>query len=479
MQKDVQLTIYDSVFAKSDLTSISMECIFDQIQRGKINYEYISKARNISNKNNPEYSRLKEISQQIIWGFEKQTKLFTGYVYFDVDLKPEDSPEFTKKLLFDLPFVKAVWLSFGGTGIGGIIYCPYISSKEEYKLAYTSLCQAVKNQTGIILDSKCSNYNRFNTISYDTDILIRQFPTVFSDIISGSKKEKSLSYSKYNLDNSVQPIPELISNISKNFEKDFYLKSVLVDKVTKQPILFNSGIKYNSQLHEFATYVDSSIINKQPLKNKRSTLAYNSDGYSCIKIVLTESFYFPKGKRAKTLTAICMNLIISNFFSKLELNKNLIYNLLLVLNQRCILKPVPAGEQPVLMPLDDSEINKLSTFIYNKLVTNEYSIKLNSCKSIRTFDFVNVYLQDNPEYTGDKHPRSIILKQIRELKSISGIKDEKELVDYPKIIAELYESYPGRKAKEYIEILSKERNISESYSKKVFFTHNPKRLPFE
>ncbi len=131
------------------------------------------------------------------------------------------------------------------------------------------------------------------------------------------------------------------------------------------------------------------------------------------------------------------NLLISNHFNKHQFSKNLIYNLLLVLNSRCVEKKVKDGEQPVYIPLDDSEINKLSTFIYNTFIENKVAVKLESCKSIRSQDFIKKYLIDNPEYSGDKHPRTIILKQIKNLKS--GVTTN----NYNDTISELIDFYPA------------------------------------
>lgn len=178
---------------------------------------------------------------------------------------------------------------------------------------------------------------------------------------------------------------------------------------------------------------------------------------------MPENFYFVRTKRAKSLSSIVFNLLISNHFNKHQFSKNLIYNLLLVLNSRCVEKKVKDGEQPVYIPLDDSEINKLSTFIYNTFIENKVAVKLESCKSIRSQDFVKKYLIDNPEYSGDKHPRTIILCQIHQIKS-NSIKN-----NWKSIISELIMCYPELKAKKYIEILMLEHKLKYNSARDIYY----------
>lgn len=457
MQNNVQFPIFNSVFSKECSELIDLTSIFSSIKEGKYNSDYISLARSL-NKSETNYNKAKEHSKQIIWGFNKSNKQFTGYVYIDIDLTPEDNPEFIKQLLFELPEIKACWLSFGGKGVGAIIYCPYINNNKQYKQAYNSIAEYIYKNLGLLIDKKCSNFNRFNTISFDSELLLRDFPTAHQ-----IKFNKSDNYNLYQLDSDLKLDVDLVDELVKIFEKDFYFKFIVVNKLNQKPVQFSKNLVYDSNIHTLEKYISNNIISEEEIKNNNSTLAYSTDGYSCIKHQLPLNYYFPKGKRASSLTVIGLKILLCDLFSKYTNKKQLLFNILTVLNStRCITYQVQKGVQPVYLPLLEEEINKLTTYIYNIYIENKIQIKLDCCKSVISSNFTNNYLLENPTYTGDKHPRTLILREINQIKKQNNnFKNKNMLYD-------LFESYPDLQTKDYIEILSKENNWSVSYAKRKY-----------
>lgn len=462
MTSNVTFPIFNSVFSQEYSELIDLTSIFSSIKEGKYNSEYISLARSL-NKSEVNYNKSKEQSKQIIWGFNKSNKQFTGYVYIDVDLNSEDNPEYIKQLLFELPEIKACWLSFGGKGVGAIIYCPSINNNKQYKQAFNSIAEYIYKNVGLLIDKKCSNFNRFNTISFDSKLLIRDFPTAHQ-----IKFHKSDDYNLYKLDSNLKMDVDLIEELVKMFEKDFYFKFIVINKLNKKPVRFSKNIFYDSNIHILEKYISNNIISEENFKNKNNTLAYSSDGYACLKQRLSYNLYFTKGKRASSLTVIGLKILLCDLFSKYTNKKQLLFNILTVLNStRCIAYQVQKGVQPVYLPLLDEEINKLTTYIYNIYIENKIKIKLDCCKSVISSNFINCYLLENPTYTGDKHPRTLILREINQLKKQNNnFKNKNKLYD-------LYESYPDLRTKDYIEILSKENNWTFSYAKRKF--HNMKK----
>ena len=452
---DIEFPIYNSIFSKNINEKSKHEIVLNNIKSGVYNLDNIQKARIINDKTSAIYSSLKENSKQITWGVDINNKL-TGFVYFDIDLNSGDNKEFTRELIINIPYVCALWKSFGGNGFSGLVFCDWVNNSNDYKLAYKSLSDYFQKNIGIELDNKCSNYNRKNTLSFDSDLFLNDNPVNFDYIIQNEK----IDISKLELDNNISIDIDIIEYFSDLFSKDFYHKLIVCDKLTGIPIQYSNNLIYNQSKHNLSKFISPEVISLFK-SNENASLAINDNYFACIKLNLAKNLYFPHKKRAKNLIKITHKILKMNILEKDKISKNSIYSLLLVLNSRCV-KYIPKNEEsPTYFPLDIQEINQLTGYIFNNL--NSFNIELEKCKSIRSHSFLNQWLTINNNYSGDKHPRSIIISEINRLKSLysNSLYNDK--------INEIIELYPQLTNKDYIEIISLTLNLSNKRSEYLFY----------
>lgn len=103
---------------------------------------------------------------------------FTGYMYFDVDQFEEISKDGVKEILTDngFGFIKAVWDSFGGKGLGFLVKIDQTELKlnlKSFKSTFNSISNLLRHR-GIIVDRATSDFTRTNVVSYDPEIFIRE-----------------------------------------------------------------------------------------------------------------------------------------------------------------------------------------------------------------------------------------------------------------------------------------------------------------
>jgi len=452
------IPLFPSVKNNKVFELVELNTVLNGIKSGNYNLNNIIFSRKQSNK--LDYQTEKEQSKQTYWGYNPQTKKFSGFVFIDIDLKPEDNLEFTKNLIHDLSFIKSTWVSFGGKGIGALAYCSWIKNADDYKLAYLSLTEYIKNNTGLELDPSCSHHHRYNTISFDENILIKDNIISFNELIY--VQSKSINYDKYIIDNSLIINPDFIYDFMKLIEDDFYFSQIITD-LNGIPILYNKQLVFNPEIHKLSKYIKTDIISNFEYKNRNNTMAYSYQDFACSRINIQSEKYFAHGRRAKILTSLCINLLISNPLSKYDFSKSLIYNYLTCLNTRCVKFNPEKNETPIYLPLSDEEINKLSSYIFQKFENKSVELKISTCKSIRTNDFDKQFLKENPDYIGNKHVKSLILKEI------NNIKNGKIKTNHVVCLSELFEKYPNLSNEEYIEAYSIEQEISLSYSKEIFY----------
>lgn len=454
MSNEIQLPIYDSVYSKIISEKSKQLFVLNNIKSGVYNFENIQKARFINDKSDENYQNLKKQSKHITWGIDINNK-FTGYVYFDIDFQNDSEKELIKNSLIELPQLCALWKSFGGKGFAGLVYCDYITTKEDYKLAYHSLVEFMLNNLGIQLDVSCSNFNRRNTLSFDNEIFINNEFINFNYISQNFNKTKSSK----KIDNTLKIDYSQLESFTTIFSKNYYNKLILVDKRTNLPVEWSQNLIYNESIHDLVQYFPENIISKFK-SNENNTLGISDEYFACLKINLGENLYIPHGKRVKTLIKITHKLIKMNVLEKNDLLKNSIYNLLMVLNTRCTKILPKKGDKPIYYPIDDLKLNELTSYIYDNLMT--FNIEIDKCKSIRSNTFIREWLNINLDYTGDKHPRSIIISEINRLKSSF------QNFNYFQKINEILENYPNCTNKDYIQIISLTLDLSFERSKYLF-----------
>lgn len=93
----------------------------------------------------------------------------SGYVYFDLDKYTN------KKEISEIPEVKAVWYSLSGNGLGALFRSD--TTRQNYTSTYNAFAEKYK-----IPVDKTSDISRFNILSYDEDIIVKDNPEIFPTI---------------------------------------------------------------------------------------------------------------------------------------------------------------------------------------------------------------------------------------------------------------------------------------------------------
>jgi hypothetical protein len=129
----------------------------------------------------------------------------SGYIYIDIDDFSDTPIERVWKILTDdgLSFVKAVWRSFGGNGIGCLVKADNLTV-DNYKSTWNALNKLFKDRFSFKLDAQTKDITRINVLSYDPDIFIREDSDVIPFIAVEPKKKRELKVVDYDLSESTQ-----------------------------------------------------------------------------------------------------------------------------------------------------------------------------------------------------------------------------------------------------------------------------------
>jgi hypothetical protein len=129
----------------------------------------------------------------------------SGYIYIDIDDFSDKPFDDVWNILTDkgLSFVKAVWRSFGGNGIGCLIRVEDLTV-DNYRATWNSLYKLFNERFGIKLDAQTKDITRINVLSYDPDIFIKDNVEVVPYIAVEPKKKKEIKVVDYELSESTQ-----------------------------------------------------------------------------------------------------------------------------------------------------------------------------------------------------------------------------------------------------------------------------------
>lgn len=152
-------------------------------------YKGYSKSRGTYKRNLYDYVKAVECPS-VTWNavIDKQRlvhniKETTGYIYGDIDnfdkvgdkynCTNDEAKKKVKEILTSrsLPFVKAVWSSFGGNGFGFLMKVDKLTIKN-FSSTWASLEKLLAN-FGLTLDPSTKDITRVNVLSYDPEIFIR------------------------------------------------------------------------------------------------------------------------------------------------------------------------------------------------------------------------------------------------------------------------------------------------------------------
>lgn len=115
---------------------------------------------------------------------------FTQVMTFDFDGLPSEeySDEFKNELFKKYPFIYACWKSASGKGVRGLVRIPKVKSTDEFKNRFNALEEVLGIYKG--WDSAPKNCILPLFYSIDTNLLIREFPDKFFDIINPNEVAK-------------------------------------------------------------------------------------------------------------------------------------------------------------------------------------------------------------------------------------------------------------------------------------------------
>ncbi|MBK7387665.1 MAG: hypothetical protein IPI23_00950 [Bacteroidetes bacterium] len=392
-----------------------------------------------------EYKFLKQIADHCIVGsISKGHNLshddidsFTGWIYCDIDDKDIKVSGFNvedlKQILYDtFPWIVAIWKSFSGKGLGFLVFCPLISSIWNYTYAYSQIEEKINEEIEICLDPACKSPVRKCVVSWDPQILFREDGCEFIFEPRPEPPSISTQYQGYAVDDELYADEELVEEY-RGIWSSFYWSCVLMNKESEHPVLYNKDVILNLEIHKLVRYFPEQIIMEYH-HNEEGTLAYIPKGVCCIKLLTHKHTKVYYKYRASTL---CNILIKYNLFwllkTGLQIDKNEIFNHLIVLNKKCYDQH---GFKK--MPLEKDELNRLSIYIYQKIVTDSSFIKVSRKTTIISHSFYNKLgrLYGKPVY---------ILREVNKINS--AIANHVFIITLNKVFTEMHEKgirYPEK-----------------------------------
>lgn len=147
---------------------------YDQSEKADRLAEEVALARSLRKSDRTAYDSYKKTMPCVCWAvseFNGSASVeniirFSGYVYFDID-KMEYAEAKSLVLKSGLrPYVVRMWKSVGGSGLGGLVWAPWVKSAEDYRLAYAKADELA----GGILDPSCKNADRKNVLSWSKEV---------------------------------------------------------------------------------------------------------------------------------------------------------------------------------------------------------------------------------------------------------------------------------------------------------------------
>lgn len=187
----------------------------------------------------------------------------------------------------------------------------------------------------------------------------------------------------------------LIASKYEKLERSVTDVQHIADKRTGHPVKWTTGFEFDDNKHMLTECFSSNIIAEYNC-NESKTLAWMPQGVATIKLYILEDYKWKTGIE-KLLLAIMSNFIFFKMHtieSKILqrrnkhariFTKNELYNVLWILNAK------------MLKHLSDEHINKMTSYIWFKFNNGDIQPNFESKKSIRSKNFMTVFLDTYPE----------------------------------------------------------------------------------
>ena len=167
--------------------------IYELIKSGGEHKDLITSAR-LLEKSNPDYDKIKKQIPSVLWFASFHDYKITSniislsnFIYCDID--KVDNPAEIKEYLKQFPFIRAIWLSFGGRGLGFTVLCDKLAT-NNIKMAY----ELIGTEINLKLDTRACKLTQSNVLSYDNEIYINPEPSIFNFNIDLSNTNSDLNF---------------------------------------------------------------------------------------------------------------------------------------------------------------------------------------------------------------------------------------------------------------------------------------------
>lgn len=169
----------------------SVDYVLDKIQRAKPkNRDKVLKYRETGDK------RYKTSLPVVTWNGEfvkRNNNSFlksSGFMYVDID------EPVSKGRVFKIPFIKSVWQSVSGKGVGCLVRVNGLNP-STMRGTFEHVRDIFK-ENNIVIDN-LSDISRGNFISYDENLLVRDAPEIIEAVKKASIKNEALKKHKFEL----------------------------------------------------------------------------------------------------------------------------------------------------------------------------------------------------------------------------------------------------------------------------------------
>ena len=292
MNTEIKLNIFENMKSTSTFKLMEVKEVIELIKNGDEDKAFIEAARS-TGKESKFYKIAKDNRPVVSWNStlcngRKITdfEALTGLLYFDKDKLNQDEIKAYKSMLMALPYVFAVWVSFGGKGLGCLINIEGISKEN-----FLSVWQQINDTIGIGFDDKVKSIANMNVISYDPEIEVNYSATPFPFI--NNEENKTVSNTNYSFVSDSTCLKENTIEVQSD---NIYTKTCLYNHTAPFITTYTSNISHH-------TIFPKNFFDGTGYKTVPETVAYYK---------VNTFIKFTEGTRNQGMYAIASNLFMAN-----------------------------------------------------------------------------------------------------------------------------------------------------------------------
>ncbi len=166
------VSLYSNIYSTTPIANVEIDVLLNRIREPSEKHKkLVTEARKWRGVDKIKYDAVKHKIMSVSWSgiFLKREKVglkeLSGFVYVDADNCNIDE---VKNKLLAISFVKAVWTSVGGKGVGALIPVQGLTTGN---FSYTY--QKIIKELDFAEFDRLSDFSRYNVLSYDENLVVK------------------------------------------------------------------------------------------------------------------------------------------------------------------------------------------------------------------------------------------------------------------------------------------------------------------